>query len=133
MSNEKENETSLVEVNERNIEEKIRDFSSLLGDIENLDDKVKHLCKEIYENAIADRQNSYVMFTKLARLVSNNGTEFAVHGKSIRDFIERMQKANDQLSRLLELIIKVKQGNETIDSESMFDQIKSFGQTKKGR
>jgi len=123
MSDEKD-EIGLVEVSERNLEEKIRDFSDLLGDIENLDDKVKHLCKEIYENAIADRQNSYVMFTKLARMVSDKSTEFAVHGKSIRDFIERMQKANDQLSRLLELIIKVKHSNEVIDPESMFDQIK---------
>lgn len=128
-----EKEPDLIEVNELDIEHKVRDFGSLLKDIENLDDNLKHLCKEIYENAIVDRQNSYVMFMKLARLVNNNGTEFAVHGKSIRDFIERMQKANDQLSRLLDLIIKVKQATDAVDSDTMYEQIKSFAPQKKGR
>ncbi len=132
MSNTDDKKDEEIIVNNHDIEDKVNKFSEMLNDIENLDDKAKHLYKEIYENAIADRQNSYVMFSKLARIVSaNNTTEFAIHAKSIRDFIERMQKANDQLSKLLELIIKLKQSNAEIDSETMFDEIKSFNQTKK--
>ena len=88
------------------IEQKIKDFSDLLSQISDVSDKKKKLWKEIYENAVADRQNAYVLFTTLVDIVEDKSTEHAIHGKTISTYIERMSKANDQLIRLAELIAK---------------------------
>lgn len=114
----------IVEISERSVEERIRDFGELLQSIESLDDKKRRLWKEIYENAIADRQNSYVMFTKLLRIVQDKSTEHAVHGKTIATFLERMARANDQLIKLAELIAKAQKGDDQIDPDDMFEKIR---------
>jgi len=113
----------IVESTERSVEQKIHDFSELLKGIESLDEKKQQLWKEIYENAIADRQNSYVMFSQLARIVHEKSTEHAVHGKTIATYIERMSRANDQLIKLAELIAKAQSGDESINAEDMFSKI----------
>lgn len=113
----------IVESTERSVEQKIHDFSELLKGIESLDEKKQQLWKEIYENAIADRQNSYVMFSQLARIVHEKSTEHAVHGKTIATYIERMSRANDQLIKLAELIAKAQSGDDTINAEDMFSKI----------
>lgn len=118
------NELEIIEISERDVESKIRDFSELLKDIESLDDKKRQLWREIYENAISDRQNSYVMFAKLVKIVENKSTEHAVHGKTIATYIERMSKANDQLIKLADLIARAEQASEEIDSDDMFNRIK---------
>ena len=114
----------IVETTDRNIEEKIRDFSELLKDIDSLDDRKRQLWREIYENAITDRQNSYVMFSKLVRIVGDKSTEHAVHGKTVATFLERMSRANDQLIKLAELIAKAQKGDDSIDPDDMFDKIR---------
>ena len=113
----------IVESTERSVEQKIHDFSELLKGIESLDEKKQQLWKEIYENAIADRQNSYVMFSQLARIVHEKSTEHAVHGKTIATYIERMSRANDQLIKLAELIAKAQSGDDNINAEDMFSKI----------
>jgi hypothetical protein len=105
------------------LEEKVRDFSSLLDQIEGLSDKKKKLWKEIYENAVYDRQNAYMLFAKLVKIVEDKSTEHAVHGKSLSSYIEKMSKSNDQLIRLAELIGKTEKSNEEIDPEEMFKKI----------
>lgn len=124
MAEEKPTE-GLVEVDARAVEEKIRDFGGLLDQIESLTDKKKQLWKEIYENAISDRQNAYVMFAKLVKIAQDKSTEHAVHGKTIATYIERMSRANDQLIKLAELIAKADQKNDSIDPEEMFERINS--------
>lgn len=114
----------IVEVSERSIEEKIKNFGDLLQSIESLDDKKRQLWKEIYENAIADRQNSYVIFTKLVRIAKDDTTQHAVHGKTIATFLERMSRSNDQLIKLAELIAKAQQKDEEIDPDDMFNKIR---------
>jgi|SRR5579863_2944173 len=117
----------IVEMTERSVEEKIRDFGDILEDIDSIDDKMRRLWKEIYENAIADRQNSYVMFTKLVKMTKESSSEHAVHGKSIATYIERMQRANDQLVKLAELIADAKKKDEQLNPEELFNQIKRGG------
>jgi hypothetical protein len=111
---------------DQTIEEKIQDFSDLLEQLEGVSDKKKKLWQEIYENAVIDRQNSYVLFTSLSDIVQDKSTEHAIHGKSLATYIERMSKANDQLIRLAELVSKseVKEDKE-IDPEEMFKKIGS--------
>ena len=117
----------IVEMSERSVEERIRDFGGIVEDIESLDDKTRRLWKEIYENAIADRQNSYVMFTKLVKIAGDKTSEHAVHGKSIATYIERMQRSNDQLVKLAELIADAKKKDESLNPNELFDQIKKRG------
>lgn len=108
---------------EANLEEKIKDFSDLLSQIDGVSDKKKKLWKEIYENAVADRQNSYVLFVTLVDIVQDKSTEHAVHGKTLASYIEKMSKANDQLIRLAELISKSETKNDEIDPEEIFKKI----------
>jgi hypothetical protein len=114
-----------VNVSNRSIQERIKDFSGLLNQIESVNDKKKQLWKEIYENAICDRQNAYVMFTKLLMIVQDKSTEHAVHGRTISSYIERMSKANDQLIKLAELVARAESASEVIDPDDMFNQIRN--------
>lgn len=111
-------------VAELSLESKIKDFSELLDQIDGVSDKKKKLWREIYENAIADRQNSYILFTTLVNIVEDKSTEHAVHGRALASYIEKMSKANDQLIKLAELIARseIKQ-DEEIDPEDMFRRI----------
>jgi len=103
---------------------KIKDFSDLLDQIETLSDKKRALWKEIYENAITDRQNAFTMFMKLTAIMADKSTEHAVHGKTVSSYIERMSKANDQLIRLAELIARAEQKDDVIDPEDMYSRMK---------
>lgn len=113
-----------VEISDRSIQDKIKDFSSLLSQIESINDKKKQLWKEIYENAICDRQNAYIMFVKLVMIVQDKSSEHAIHGRALSSYIERMSKANDQLIKLAELVAKAEYVSESIDPEDLFDKIK---------
>ena len=110
-------------ISERTVEERIKDFSGLLNQIESLNDKKRKLWMEIYENAISDRQNSYAMFVRLVKIVQDKSSEHAVHGKTIATYIERMSKANDQLIKLAELIAKAERKDDEIDPDEMFERI----------
>ncbi|HEY6020936.1 MAG TPA: hypothetical protein VIY48_13855 [Candidatus Paceibacterota bacterium] len=125
MADTDEKDSNVVEIEVRSVEERIRDFSDLLKDIDNLSDKKRQLWREIYENAISDRQNAYVMFAKLVKIAQDKSTEHAVHGKTMSTYIERMSKANDQLIKLAELIAKADHSDEPIDPEEMFNRINS--------
>lgn len=105
------------------LEQKAKDFSVLVEQIDGISDKKKRLWKEIYENAVVDRQNAYVLFSSLVDLVENDSTEHAVHGKNLSTYIERMSKANDQLIKLSELITKAESVESSIDPEEMFRRI----------
>jgi len=113
-----------IEISDRSIQEKVKDFSALLSQIETVNDKKKQLWKEIYENAICDRQNAYIMFVKLVLIVQDKSTEHAVHGRSLSAYIERMSKANDQLIKLAELVAKAEAASESIDPEDVFSKIR---------
>jgi uncharacterized protein YeeX (DUF496 family) len=108
------------------LEEKIKDFSDLLHQIDGVTDKKKRLWKEIYENAVTDRQNAYVLFTTLVEMVQDKSTEHAIHGKTMATYIERMSRANDQIIKLAELVSKSEEKQEEeIDPEEMFKKIGS--------
>lgn len=108
---------------DNDVESRIRDFGELLQSIESLDDKKRQLWKEIYENAVVDRQNSYAMFTKLVRISGDKTAEHAVHGKSIATYIAGMSKANDQLIKLADLVARAQSGNDSVNPGDMFDKI----------
>ena len=106
------------------VEAKVKDFSKLLEQINSLTDKKRKLWVDIYENAVSDRQNAYVMFSKLVKISEDKSTEHAVHGKTMATYIERMSKANEQLIKLAELIAKADNDSDAIDPEDLFKKIK---------
>ena len=119
-------EDQIIEVTERSVEERLKNFDSLLKKIENMDDQKRHLWREIYENAIADRQNAFIMFRKTVKM-ADTSTQMAVHGKTIEKFLEKMSKANEHLIKLAELIAKADSGSEggIVSSDDVFKKIRS--------
>lgn len=115
--------SELKELDTRSQNERVKDFSQLLEKIQGVDDKKKQIWKEIYENAISDRQNAFVMFVKLATITGDKTNEWAVHGKTMATFLERMGRANDQLIKLAELISRSDPTAAPIDSDEMFKMI----------
>lgn len=113
----------IVDLDARATHEKIRDFGELLKSIETLDDKKRALWREVYDNAVSDRQNAYTMFTRLVRVARDNSSELAVHGRTIATFLERMSRANDQLIKLADLIAAAQAKDERIDSDDVFSKI----------
>jgi hypothetical protein len=109
--------------NSSSIEARVRDFSELLQKIGAIEDKKRSLWLEIYQNAITDRSNAYMMFAELAGIVSGKGTEHAVHGRTIASYLERMNKANDQLIKLAELVAKAEDDTDDESGGDMYDQI----------
>jgi len=102
---------------------KLKDFSDLLDTIASTADKKKFLWKEIYENAIVDRNNAYMLFTNLYNSMGSASTEHSTFGVLLSKYIERMNKSNDQLLKLVELISKEQEKSEKINMDDMFDAI----------
>lgn len=105
------------------IKEKVKGFEELLSSIENMEQKKKQLWKEIYENAFIDRMNAYMLFTDAYTNMSGGTADHVQLGAQMSKYIERMNKANDQLIKLAELIAKEEDRSSQIDTEDLFKQI----------
>jgi hypothetical protein len=117
----------IVEENERDFEDRLKDFSQLLKSIESIDEQKRHLWREVYQNAIADRQNAFIMFKRTVTMVSDNSTQMAVHGRTIEKFLEKMSRANDQLIKLAQLVADAQHADDDgeIDPDDMFNRIRT--------
>ena len=103
---------------------KIKEFGELLVSMQGLDTKKKLLWREIYENAVQDRMNSYILFTEAFRSMGIASTsEHITAGPILTKYIERMNKANDQLLKLAELISKEEHESSKIDSNDLYNQM----------
>jgi len=102
-------------------------FSDLLNSITTIDERLKLLWKQIYENALIDRRNAYMIWTDLYLQVHGNPEQHVIHGDHMAKYMERMEKANTQLLKLAELVYKAKdkqEDEEIPNSHSLFDKIK---------
>lgn len=79
-------------------------FSDLLNSLDKSLDKKKQLWQQIYENAVTDRKNAYLVFADLYVHVHSKAAEHAIHGQTLSKYMERMHKATDQLLKLAELV-----------------------------
>ena len=111
----------------RSMQKRMQDFSELIANISTLGDKKKSLWSEIYKNAITDRAKAGLMFTKLETIMAEKTAEHAVHGKTAAAYLERMNKANDQLIKLAELVAKAETeeaaANAQDDEEELYDNM----------
>lgn len=110
---------------DQKISGQMKDFSALLDSLSSLEEKKKSLWKQIYENAVTDRKNAYILFGDLYKDVHNNPNEHAIHGPNLAKYLERMEKSNQQLIKLAEMIDDVVENEEDIiaDEETIYERI----------
>jgi len=118
---------------DKKIEKQLLDFSALLDTLSSLEDKKKSLWKHIYENAVTDRKNAYILFGDLYKDVHNNANEHAIHGVTLSKYMERMEKSNAQLIKLAEMIDDVAHTEEEwmADEDTMYDRISKSNKPSK--
>lgn len=104
-------------------EEQIKNFADILDSIDTLENKKKMLWKEIYENAIEDREKSKILFNDAYISMTGGVNEHMNIGAIMSKYIERMSKSNDQILKLAELISKEEEKSEAISDEDIFDKI----------
>ena len=122
MSNQIEKLLDKVDKNEVK-EESIKNFADILDNIESLEDKKKMLWKEIYENAIEDREKSKMLFNDAYISMQGGINEHMNIGAVMSKYIERMSKSNDQILKLAELISKEEEKSEAISEDEIFGNI----------
>ena len=104
-------------------EEKIKNFSDLLDNLTSTEDKKKSLWKEIYENAVSDRDRAGALFTEAYKSMGGSAADHSSLGTVMTKYLERMCKSNDQILSLAELINKAEQNESRVDPDDLFDKI----------
>ena len=102
---------------------KVETFEKVLDGLDQTTDRKKALWKEIYENALYDRENAAVLFTEAFRHMSGNITEHVTLGATLAKYLERMCKSNEQILKLAELVAKADQREIKINPDDMFTKI----------
>ena len=100
---------------------KIEKFSDLLESLESTEDKKKLLWKEVYENALNDRESAGILFTDLLTQSRGNSANHTMFGSIMSKYLERMAKSNDQILKLAEIIAKEEQTS--INPDDIFSKI----------
>lgn len=106
-----------------NIKKKVDAFSDILDTLNSTEEKKKLLWKEIYQNAVVDRENAAMLFTDAWKNMQGGTTEHVSLGSTMSKYLERMCKSNEQILRLAELITKAEEQESRIDSDDLFAQI----------
>lgn len=91
--------------------QRITAFEDLLKGL-NVAERRRFLWLEIYAHALQDRTYALTMYANCSELVLNDPTQHAIHGPNIAKYLERMNKANDQLLRLAELLATTEEFDE---------------------
>lgn len=113
---------SKIEINEKK-ENKIKNFADVLESISSVEGKKKMLLKEIYENAIDDREKAKMLFNG-AYINMNNDTNAHMNiGSVMAKYLERMCRSNDQILKLLEIISKEEEKAEAVSDDDIFNRI----------
>lgn len=105
-----------------NTDEKIKEFGDMLDNL-NTDQKKKALWKQIYSNAVEDRNNATCLYTNLFIVMTNDSQGHNTSGPILAKYLEKASKANDQLLHLAELIAADEKKKEDVTPEDMFDAI----------
>lgn len=104
-------------------QKKINNFSDLLDNIETMENKKKHLWKEIYENALEDREKAKLLYNDIYINIGGGLNDHMNIGSVAAKYLERMSKSNDQILKLVELISKEEEKSEAISDDDIFNKI----------
>ena len=121
MTNEEKMDKLLDKV--KSSSEKIKSFSELLDSLSSTDSKKKALWKEIYENAVSDRERASILYTEAYKAMGQSSTDHVAIGSTMTKYLERMCKSNDQILSLADLIQKSEAQQEKVNPNELFDQI----------
>lgn len=105
------------------IENKLKNFGDILIALDSTEDKKKLLWKDVYENAVSDREMASAIFTDLWFHVAGDPKAHLEHGNNLSKYLERMNKANEQILRLAELISKEEE--QAMNANDVFGMIQS--------
>ena len=122
----KENEVDKLSKNldkNESKENQIKNFADILDSIDSLENKKKMLWKEIYENALEDREKSKMMFNDAYISMQGGINEHMNIGAIMSKYIERMSRSNDQILKLAELIAREEEKEETFSDDDIFKRI----------
>tara|TARA_A100001011_G_C13698338_1_gene590439 strand:- start:150 stop:488 length:339 start_codon:yes stop_codon:yes gene_type:complete len=108
---------------QKNKEEKIKEFSDLLDNLVDTEDKKKLLWKESYQNAIEDRESASILLNDLLVTIPGNSANHSTHGSLATKYLERMSKSNDQIIKLAELVAKEQERENAVNPEDIFKSI----------
>ena len=86
-------------------------------------DQSKLLWREIYENAVSDRERASMLFTDAWSRMTTGSAEHVTLGPTLTKYLERMNKSNEQILRLAELISKSEDKETRIDPDDVFASI----------
>ena len=114
----------------RKTEKELSTFSELLDSLAGVDERVKLLWKQIYENALTDRRNAYMVWSDLYMAVHGKPEQHVIHGDHLSKYMERMEKANTQVLKLAELVYKAKDKQEQEElplGASLYDRLEKKG------
>ena len=109
--------------NSTKLKKKLEAFSDILDDLSTTEDKKKLLWKEVYENALVDRENAGMLFTDAWSRMGTGSTEHVTLGTTLTKYLERMSKSNEQILKLVELITKAEGQSMKIEPEDIFTNI----------
>ena len=115
---------SLLDKN-KNLEDKIKEFGDLLDTLASVEDKRKALWKEIYENAVSDRERASILFTEAFKSMGGGVSDHTTVGTVMTKYLERMCKSNDQILHLADLISKAENEESKVDPDDIFSKISS--------
>ena len=104
------------------IEDKVKSFNDLVADVVDLDPKLRLLWSEIYQNAIADRRYSRLLYEDLLPKLLSAAENHGLYGDKIKMYLERMSKANDPLLLLSKYIAEHVAADEAIDTNDLYSK-----------
>ena len=104
-------------------EAQLKNFSDILDSLSSTEDKKKMLWKEIYENAVEDREKAKMLFNDAYVSMVGGINEHMNIGATMSKYLERMCRSNDQILKLAELIAKEEEKAETISDDDIFGRI----------
>lgn len=114
--------TTLTDFVQKSVDQ-IKGFNARIDALLTIDEKTKSMWKEVYENALFDRQNAYRLYADIWNTMQGDPAAHTMNGNQAAKYLERMGRANDQLIHLSEMMTSVEESNSKIDEDELFDQI----------
>lgn len=101
---------------------KLTEFEQILSETD-IDPKKMFLWLEVYNNAKSDRVCASALFTQAFSQLGGTSAEHVTLGPTLVKYLERMNKSNEQLLSLANLITKELEKQNSVDAEDIFSQI----------
>jgi len=102
---------------------KIRSFEKILKEIDGIEQQKIYLWTEIYNNAANDRAAACALLAQCFSALGPGAAEHMALGGTLVKYLERMNKSNDQLLALAQVVAKEITAQATLDSEELFAAI----------